>query len=76
VRNAVKKVGLQNPVLTNRKYIQRHGRVSKQALPVPSIGIFAKPLANELCCVDVPGNRGKNMPLSRKYGTGSGEILE
>jgi hypothetical protein len=70
------KAGLQNPVLTNRKYIQRHDREGKQALPVPSIGIFAKPLANKLCCVDVLEIGGKNMPLSRKYGEGSGEILE
>jgi len=76
VRGAVKKAGLQNPVLTNRKYIQRHDRVGKQARLVPILGIFAKPLANKLYCVDVPGIGGKNMPLSRKNGTGSGEILE
>ena len=48
VIQAVKEAGLQKPVPTNRKYIRgRIERVSKH--------IIAKPVANYLFSVDVPG---------------------
>jgi hypothetical protein len=38
--------------------------------------IFAKPVNNKRYCVDAAGIGGKNMPLSREGGTGSGEISD
>ncbi len=37
-RGAVKKAGLQNPVLTNSKYIERHNRAGKQAPLCKALG--------------------------------------
>ena len=52
----MKKAGLQNPVLTNRKYIRgMAARVSKHT--------FAKPLTNKRYDVDVPGIGGRNVLL-------------
>ena len=56
MRDALKKAGLQNPVLTNRnrirgqkKWVNRH--------------TFAKPVANNLLLVDAAGIGGRNMLL-------------
>ncbi|GAB3820433.1 hypothetical protein GCM10028895_20550 [Pontibacter rugosus] len=56
MRRAVKKAGLQNPVLTNRKYIRgRKSWVSKHP--------FATPLANKRLCVDAAGIGGRKVLL-------------
>ena len=52
----MKKVGLQNPVLTDRNCIRgRKSWVSKHP--------FAMPLTNKRLCVDAAGIGGKNMLL-------------
>ena len=52
----MKEAGLQNPVMTNRKYMRGILlRVSKH--------LFATPLTNKRKCVEVQGIGGKNMLL-------------
>jgi hypothetical protein len=58
----VKKAGLQNPVLTNRKYI-------RGILAWVSKHLFATPLANKRWCVDVPGIGGRNVLLPGEAST-------
>jgi len=64
----VKKAGLQNPVLTNRKYIRgRESWVSKH--------LFVKPLTGNRLCVDAAGLGKRRAEHGSAKSQASGELL-